>query len=182
MEKAASLLVLAGGEKAFEDEDGGNLIDEAAVFLPRFPHGVQMKMSLAGSEALIREMDRKAEGGAELLGKRLRLQGLWADFAGHVERIANDDLSDDMLAQDAADGFEVGMERSTIKSKERLHGDSQGICDGEADALAADIQAEDARRQAARCRFRLRGLMHRRSVSPDGWSRPRAGLFRMGER
>ncbi len=145
VEPGAGGCVLAGGEKALQDENGGDLIDEVAMILAGFTHGVEMAVGLAGGQALIGEVDWEAKGGADFLGEGLGLQGLRADLPGHMEGIAHDDFRDLVLAEDAADGFEIGVEGAAMKGEEGLDGEAEWIGDGEPDAFAADIEGEDAR-------------------------------------
>ena len=145
VEAGAGCLVRAGGEKAFEDEDGGDLIDDVAMLLAGFAHGVQLAVGLAGGEALIGEVDGQTEGGAELFGEGLGLQGLRAYLSGHVEGIADDELRDVVFAQKAADGLEIRVGGAAMEGKEGLDGEAERIGDGETDAFAADIEGEEAR-------------------------------------
>ena len=141
----AGCLVGAGGEKAFENEDGGDLIDDGAMLLTGFAHGVQLTVGLAGGEALIGEVDGEAEGGAELFGEGLGLEGLRTYFSGHVEGIADDELRDVVFAQEAANGLEIRVGGAAMEGKEGLDGEAERIGDGETDAFAADIEGEEAR-------------------------------------
>ena len=137
------------------------------MLLPGFAHGMKMAVRLAGGEPLVGEMDGQAEGDAEILGEGLGLAGLRTDLAGHVERVANDDLGDGMLADDAAEGFDVGVGRAAMQGEERLHGQSEGIGDGEANAFAADVQGEQAWGQCRRGDDEGSWVVHVRSVAGE---------------
>jgi hypothetical protein len=45
-----------------------------------------------------------------------------------------------MLAEEAGDGLEVGAEGGAVEGEEGLGGKAEGVGDGEADALVADIE------------------------------------------
>jgi hypothetical protein len=53
-----------------------------------------------------------------------------------------------MLADEAGDGFEVGAEvglgGGAVEGEEGLGGEAEGVGDGQADALVADVEREDA--------------------------------------
>ncbi len=96
--------VALGFEEGLQDEDGGDLIDDS---LARAAVGgvagvVKLAMGLGGGEALIPEMDGDAGFSGEGGGKLLRLGGLGALIARHVERIAHNDVGAGVLAEEAA--------------------------------------------------------------------------------
>ncbi len=148
----AGLLVGAGVEEGLQDEDGGELVDDgAAVAAGGVAGGVEMAVGLGGGEALVPEVDGEAEVGAELLGEGLRLGGLWALVAGHVQGIADDGFGGGVLAQDAGDGFHVGAGVGAVQGEERLRGVAERVGDGDADAAVANIEGEDAGDGAVGC-------------------------------
>ncbi len=165
VEAGAGGLEDAGSEKALENENGGDLIDDGTMLLAGFAHGVEVTMGFAGAQTFVREVDGKVEGGADLFGESLGFEGLGADLAGHMEGIADDDLGDGVFAEDTADGFEVGARSGAIEGEERLDGEAEGIRDGEADAFAADIKGEEAGRQGYRLNLGLEELVHACSVA-----------------
>jgi len=65
-----------------------------------------------------------------------------------VERVADHDGGDVVLAVEAADGLEVGMEigfgRAAMECEERLGGETELVGDGQADAAVADVERQDA--------------------------------------
>ncbi len=66
-----------------------------------------------------------------------------------MEGIADDDDFDLVLAEEAADGFEVraqggGAGAGAMQGEERLGGQAQGVRDGEADAAISNVQSERA--------------------------------------
>lgn len=61
-----------------------------------------------------------------------------------MERVANEEGFDFVLADEAGDGFEVGAERGAVEGEERLGGEAEGVGDGETDAAVADVESEDA--------------------------------------
>lgn len=162
---SAGCCILALGQKALEDQNRSHLIDDGAMLLAGFAQGVQMAMSLTGGESLVREMDGQAKRDAEFFGEGLGLERLWADLAGHVKGVANDDFGDSMLAEDATDGFDVGVWSAAMQREERLHGQAEWVCDGESDAFAADVQSEEAGRQYGSRRIGWERVVHFRSVA-----------------
>jgi len=102
-------------------------------------------VGVVGGEALVEEM--VGEGGvcfAEGVGEGEGFEGLGARGTVRVEGIADEEGIDVVLADEAGDGFEVGAEIGTVEGEERLGGEAEGVGDGEADALVADVEREDA--------------------------------------
>ena len=102
-------------------------------------------MGFAGGEALVEQM--VGEGGVGLEeggGKGLRFDRLWAGTAVGVERFADDEGGDLVLADPAGDGLEVGAQGRAVDGEERLCGEAERVGDGEADAAIADVEGEDA--------------------------------------
>jgi hypothetical protein len=143
---------LVAGEETFEEEGGGYLVDEVlageailgAGARAEFG-GVQEGMGVVGGEALVEEVE--GEGGvglAERVGEGQGFEGLGAGGAIGVEGIADYQDFDLMLADETGDGFEVGAERGAVEGEERLGGEAEGVGDGQADALVADVEREDA--------------------------------------
>lgn len=84
---------------------------------------------------------------AKLGGECLGLCRLRACGAVGVERVADDEDFDVVLADEAGDGLEVGAERGAVEGEERLRGEAEGVGDGEADAAVANVEREDAMRR-----------------------------------
>jgi len=104
---------------------------------------------LLGGVTLVEE--EVSESGVSLLeglGEGVGLGGLGAGAAVGVERVADDQDFDLVLADEAGDGLEVGAEVGfggrTVEGEERLRGEAEGVGDGEADAAIADVEREDA--------------------------------------
>jgi hypothetical protein len=138
---------VVAGEEALEEEGGGDLVDEVlaveAVRAAR-PRAEEL-VGVVGGEALIEEMvGEGGVGGAELVGEGEGLEGLRAGRAVGVERVADEQGFDLVLADEAGDGFEVGAEVGAVQSEEGLRGEAEIVGDGEADALVADVEREDA--------------------------------------
>jgi hypothetical protein len=101
-------------------------------------------VGVVGGEALVEEMvSEVGVGVAESLGEGLGFGGLRAGGAVCVEGMADEDNFDVVLADEAGDGFEVGAEvgfgGGAVEGEERLGGEAEGVGDGEADALVADV-------------------------------------------
>ena len=61
-----------------------------------------------------------------------------------MERVADEEDFDLVLADEAGDGFEVGAEGGAVEGEERLGGEAEGIGDGETDAAVTDVESERA--------------------------------------
>ena len=88
-------------------------------------------MGVVGGEALVEEM--VGEGGvgfAEGLGEGLGLGGLRAGRSVGVERVADEDGFDVVLADEAGDGLEVRSEGGAVEREERLGGEAERVGDG----------------------------------------------------
>ncbi len=146
----------AEAEPGLEQEDGGDLVDDGGAGLAvefALPAGevaapavvVEESVGLGGGEALVEEV--KAEVGVlltEMGGEGLGLGGLRAGITGEMERKADDDVGDEVFADDASDRLQVEVQGFAMEGKERLGGDAEGVGEGEADAAVADVEGEDA--------------------------------------
>ena len=115
--------------------------------------GGEQGVGFAGGETLIDEMNGEVGvGGGEVVAKSgdegEGFGGLRAGGAFGVERVADDEGGDVVLADEAGDGFEVGAEvgfgSGAVEGEERLGGEAEGVREGEADAAVADVEGEDA--------------------------------------
>ena len=98
-----------------------------------------------GGEALVEEMvGESGMGFLEGLGEGLGFGGLGAGGAVGVERIADEEDFDFVLADESGDGFEIGAERGAVEGEEGLRGEAEGVGDGETDAAVADVEREGA--------------------------------------
>ena len=146
---------VAVGEKGFEKEDGGDLIDEvlavdrlamgAAGGAGVVAGGVEEGMGFEGGEALVEQVVLhirvlRAEGFSEGAG----FSGLWAEGAVGVERVADYDGGDGVLAKEAGDGLEVGACCGPVDREEGLRCEVELVGEGEADAAIAYVQRENA--------------------------------------
>lgn len=137
------------GEKGLEDEHGGDLVDDGGAVAAGggaaagMAGAVEEVMSLGGGEALVEQVDGEvgvlaAEGFSEGLGAR----GLRAEFAGEVQRVADDDDGDLVFAHEAGDGFEIGAKIFAVDRDQRLRGVAERVRESEADAAVADVEGE----------------------------------------
>jgi hypothetical protein len=98
-----------------------------------------------GGEALVEEMVGKGGVGfLESVGEGLGFGGLGAGRAVGVQRIADEEDFDFVLADEAGDGFEIGSERGAVEGEAGLRGKAEGVGDGETDAAVADVECEGA--------------------------------------
>ena len=107
--------------------------------------GVEEGVGVVGGEALIEEV--VGEGGvgfAKGRGEDLGFDGLGAGCAVSVERVADEEGFDFVLADKAGDGLEVCTEGGSVEGEERLGGETEGVGDGDADAAVSNVEREDA--------------------------------------
>jgi hypothetical protein len=128
-----------------QDENGGNLVDNLAMFAAGAAGGVQMAMSFGGGQTLIPEVDGQAGLPSQNLRKGLSLYGLRAKVPGHVEGISNHDLGAGEPADDPLERFEVLAAVGPNQGEHRLRGQAHGIGDGDPDTAVANVEPEEAR-------------------------------------
>jgi len=111
-------------KKRLQNEHGSDLINDlfAGLAVSRVAGIVKLAMGLGGGEPLIPEVDGDAGFCGESSSELLRLGGLGAEIAGHVERIADDNLGAGVLAQQAAEGFHVCATGGAVQGEKRLRG------------------------------------------------------------
>jgi hypothetical protein len=145
---------VAGGEEGVEEDGGGDLVDDFGSGAAVGVTGVRAEegVGVVGGEALVEEVEGEGgvgEVGLEGGGEGLRFFGLGAEGAVGVERVADDDDLDVVLADEAGDGFEVraevGFGGGAVEGEQGLSDDAEGVGDGDADAAIADVQCESAR-------------------------------------
>ena len=61
-----------------------------------------------------------------------------------MERVADEEDFDVVLADEAGDGFEVGAEGGAVEGEEGLGGETERVGDGETDAAVANVERESA--------------------------------------
>lgn len=102
-------------------------------------------MCVAGGQALVEKMMLEVGvRGLQSSGEGLGLGGLGAGGAVGVERVADDDGGDVVLANEPRNHFQVGTQSSAVKGEERLGCKTQRIRDSHADAAITDIEREGA--------------------------------------
>ena len=141
------------GKEAFEEQGGGDLVDDVlAVEAGGMAGGaggvageVEEGVGVVGGETLVEKM--VGEGGVSVvqgLGEGLGFGGLGAGGAVGVERVADEEDFDVVLADEAGDGFEVGAEGGAVEGEEGLGGETERVGDGETDAAVANVERESA--------------------------------------
>ncbi len=151
----------AGVEPGLQDEDGGDLVDDALAADRRVAGIVEVAMRLGGGEALVPKMHGDTELRPEVIGEGLGLGSLRTLVAGHVERVADDGLGDVVLAEDAGDGLEVRAAAGAMEGEERLRGEAERVGERDADAAVANVEGGDARGEIRRfSRAGLGGFGH----------------------
>ncbi len=143
---------LRGAEEGFQEEHGGDLIDDLCSLLAAgfgawcWTRAVEDGVGFSGGEALIEEVDD--EGGvlrSERIGEGFCLESLGTEVARGIERETNNEAGNRMFAQQAGDGFEIGPQAGSVEREEGLGGEAEGIREGEADPAVTDIEGEDTR-------------------------------------
>ncbi len=156
----------ASVEPGLQDEDSGDLVDDAFPAYSRVAGVVEMTMGLGGGKALVPQVDGEVELFADLFGEGLGLGGLRALIAGHIEGVSDDSLGDGVLAQDAGYGLHVGTAIGAVKGEEGLRGEAEGIGEGDTDAAVAYVETDDALRESGCCWLGGWGvLIHKASVT-----------------
>ncbi len=136
---------LLGIEPVLKDHDGRDLIDDSLAFRPRrVALGIQQLMRGVRGEPLVPQVHRQHRVLAKSLGKLLHPLALWADFAGHVQRIADNNGLDAMLAQEASNVTHFLAEMRAPKGQQRTR-DAERVRERNAHAAIAHIQAQDTR-------------------------------------
>ena len=125
-------------EPGFEDEGGGDLVDDPAAGLAVFggetvAGAVEERVGVRGGVAFVEEVEigRRCnvfgEVGAEGFGEGFGFGGLGAGFSGGVDGEADEDRGDVVAADEAGDGFEIGLEGGAVDGQQRLRGVAECI-------------------------------------------------------
>ena len=140
----------AGRHKGFKNQHGSHLIndvlaaDSVSIRCAGVPHGIQMAMRLRRREALIPEVHGQRKLCTDRVCEGLCAGGLRALIAGHIERIADDNLRNTVTAQYAADGFQIVPQLTPVERHQRLRGQPELIRKGKADTAVANVKGKDA--------------------------------------
>ncbi len=139
------------GEEGFEKQGGGYLVDEVLAVkaigssLTFLATVVEKCVGLARGEAFIEQMVLEiGVRGEEFCGEGFCFYGLLAWGAIGMQGQADDEGGDLVAADEAAYGFEVGVELRSVEGEERLRGEAEAVGEGEADAAVADVEGHDA--------------------------------------
>jgi hypothetical protein len=142
-------------EVRFEDQRGCHLVDNFAAGLTVFycepmVGAVEDGVGVGCSVAFVEELEggwgfemlseMRAEGG----GKGFGFGGLEAGLAGGVDGEADENRRHVVTADEASDGFEVGLQRGAVDCEQRLGGVTERVGQGDADAAVADVEGENA--------------------------------------
>jgi hypothetical protein len=139
------LLLYAGGKKRLQNQRGGDLIDDAVMLLAGMTCFVENLVGLVGGQALIPEVDGKAGQLTEGGGEGLSLDGLRADFAAQMDRVADDDSGDFETATETSERAQIVSRIAFAFQREhRLRGQAQCIRNRNPDAPVADVESEIA--------------------------------------
>ena len=85
------------------------------------------------------------EVGAEGNGEGFGFGGLRAGFAACMDGEAYEHCRHVVAADEAGDGFEVGLQSCAVDGEEGLRGVAERVGQGDADAAVANVESEDAR-------------------------------------
>ena len=131
----------AAFEKRLKNQDGGEPIDDFAAAADAHLALAEDAISLCRGETLVPQVNRQRKALAKLFRKLLRALGLDAGASAHVQRKAEDDFCDFELADQVSQGFEVRSLVLPTEGWEALGGKAEGVGNGQADGLGAEIQA-----------------------------------------
>jgi len=136
-------------EEGVKKQYGSDLIDDrgtllAARFaLARDTGAVKKTVGLRGGETLVKQMD--ADAGMPFpksFGQTMALERLWTKRSGRVERQADDQVVDSILANNASDVLQVGTQVGAIKGEERLRCVAEWVGESETDATITDVEGK----------------------------------------
>ena len=133
-----------GVEETLQNQHGSDLVDDFPVFGKGASGDVEMTVGFGRGEALVPQVDGEGEGFAERLGEGVGSGGLGADVTGHIDGIAEDDGGAAEFAEEAAERFEVLLRVFANQREDGLSGEAERVGDGDADAAAAEIEAQEA--------------------------------------
>jgi hypothetical protein len=102
-------------------------------------------VGLGGTEALIPQVNRKVEFGAETVGKFFRREGAGTAVAGEMNRPSNDNLRAGMAPQQATQGTQIVARIGMDNGEQGLGGQAKLVGEGDTDATRTMIEAENAR-------------------------------------
>lgn len=128
-------------EEGLEDQDCGQLVDDAFAAHLGMACVVKLSVGLSGGKPLVPQMHRQMELFDQGCGEGLGLGGLGAEVAGHVERISDDDLRDAVLADDAAERREVGAAVGARDGQQGLGSEAELVRQSDADAPIPHVEA-----------------------------------------
>ncbi len=155
-----------GVEKGLENQRGCDLIDEGFVLPAILACGVEDFVGRARGEPLIPEGEGKGRQGGKLFGEALDFGRLEADFTREMSGQADDQADAAVAATESGQGAHViariGL---SVEGEDGLGGEAEWIRDGNADALVAHVEAEEAR-SGWFLRWQIRKIAH--SLS-HGW-------------
>jgi len=89
-------------------------------------------------------MDGQAEMRVQIVGEGAHLFRLRAFGSAQAQGQANHDLTDFILRQHLAKGFQIAALVLTLDGVQALRGDAERIGDGHANAFRADIEGQDS--------------------------------------
>jgi hypothetical protein len=105
-----------------------------------------------GGKAFVPEVNGEACKFTELGGKVLNLSGLWAGFAGELERISDHDANYREAPAEAGERPEIfARTAAPLEGKDGLRCESQLVGDGDADALRSNIECKISGRPKLVC-------------------------------
>lgn len=136
-------IIGAGVEEALQNQYRGHLIHHHLVFGSGATRQMQQAMGLSCSQPLIPQGHGQTELLPQHFRKGLSLDSLRTEIAGHIQRIADDDLSAGMFAQDARERAEVLTAIAADQGEDWLGGDASLVGDSHANATVAYVKTQD---------------------------------------
>jgi hypothetical protein len=168
---------MEGVKEALQNEHRGDLVNHRAAISTLVAGRIQVTMSLGGGEPFVPQRDRNSGLALKILGQALRLEGLRADIARHVQRIAHHHLGAAIFPHDPGQGVHVLSPVLAHDGEDRLRRQPQFVGNRYSDAAVSNIQAQDAARRPVLWAITLLGLFSRLPhqspqlrLPPDGCS------------
>src|SRR5277367_4443468 len=90
-------------EITFEQNHGGEAVHRLGAFFDADAALAQYPLRFHGSEALVPKFDRQSSGGLKARSKLVRVAGLTALLAAHVDGVADHDAGDVVGGSDLAE-------------------------------------------------------------------------------
>lgn len=134
-----------GIEPVLQDENGGDLVDDVFSVARATADGVEMAVSLGGTEAFIPQVNGELKFGAQCVGEFLRREGARAAVAGEMNRPANDNFRAGVAPQQTPQRTQVVARIGVDDGEERLGGQAELVRNGDTNPARSMVEPENTR-------------------------------------